>query len=409
MTCTQIALEYAKRYKKDYDAIFWIQSETKAALRQSFTDVALALELEGADNNTTFDENLMRVLRWLRHTQKRWLLIYDNAEREQQLKGYWPSGGHGAMLLTSRSFHNFFEDENRHGETVQLFTDQERRNLLLALLGDEWVGRHLDPEDMMHEIEEAAIAALMKKTGGLPIAIRHAATQIRDPEINETGTVRAYMELFNMSFHTLPPRQTTIRDPLIQSLDTVWNIAFKNLETPAKNILSGISLLAPDSLLLDLFLPSDQRMLTDKLGFCRTSGVSANTTVPGPSIQTVVNPSSRLSEALDELQRKGLIKRTGRQISMHRTVQEAVNYQGKEELTQFYDAMVCLLYDAFPKQQDGRPLTEAWYWCRIWIQHVVTLAYKYRLYASNRPADDFPLKGMASAPYFVRLLANAAW
>ena len=64
----QIALEYARKHRKHYDAVFWVQAETKSALRQSFTDIALALELPGADKNSTFDENLMRVLRWLRHT-----------------------------------------------------------------------------------------------------------------------------------------------------------------------------------------------------------------------------------------------------------------------------------------------------------------------------------------------------
>jgi hypothetical protein len=145
----QIALEYARMQRKFYDAVFWIQAETSGSLRQSFTDIALALELPGADKNATFDENIVRVLRWLRHTQKRWLLIYDNAERAQLLKGYWPTGGSGAMLLTSRSYYNFFEDDQRHGETVQLFNEVERRQLFLACMGENWQTKYLDPDHMM--------------------------------------------------------------------------------------------------------------------------------------------------------------------------------------------------------------------------------------------------------------------
>jgi hypothetical protein len=149
LTLHEIALEYARMQRRFYDAVFWVQAETAGSLRQSFTDIALALELQGADKNATFDENIVRVLRWLRHTQKKWLLIYDNAERAQLLKGYWPTGGSGAMLLTSRSYYNFFDDDQRHGQTVQLFDEAERRQLFLACMGEEWRTKYLNSGDMM--------------------------------------------------------------------------------------------------------------------------------------------------------------------------------------------------------------------------------------------------------------------
>lgn len=315
------------------------------------------------------------------------------------------------MLLTSRSYYNFFEDDQRHGETVQLFNEVERRQLFLSCLGEDWQSTHLNPEDMMVDIEDAAMFALLKKTGGLPIAIRHAATIILDFEINPRRTIRAFMEMFSDSYQDLPRRQMAERDPLVRVLDTIWNISFSNLQAPAKNILSGLSLLAPDKVLIDLFLPSDQTMLTKSLEFCRSTAYNTDLVKSGPgtSLQTVINPSPDLLEAIDELFHKNLIKRTGREISMHRTVQEAVHYQGENELSDFFDAMVSLLYDAFPKQSQGRPLTEYWEDCQIWIQHIVTLALKYKAYTSNRPGADVPLKGMASADLFVKLLANAAW
>lgn len=386
-----------------------MQAETKASLRQSFTEIALKLELEGADSNTTFDENLSLVLRWLRLTTKKWLLIYDNAERQQTLKGYWPTEGRGAMLLTSRAYYNFFENEHLSGETVQLFNDEERRALLLAHLGDAWQTKYLRSEDMMYEIEEAAISTLLHNTGGLPIAIMHAAKLILDRNINTHGTVRSFMEMFKDSFETLPPRQSTERDQLIHSLDTIWKIAFDNLNEYAKVILSGLALLSPDSILIDLFLPSDQSMLTKKMEFCRTTPSSSNIVLPAPSIQTVINPSANLQAALDELHRKGLISRLGRKIAIHRTVQEAVNYRNSQELKENFESMVSLLYDAFPKQREGRPLTESWGWCRTWIQHVIALAYKYKLYTWNRPEEQNPLRDMDKVDLFIRLLANSAW
>jgi hypothetical protein len=47
-----------------------VQCETSASLRQSFTDIAVALELPGADRTGHFEENQIKVLQWLKKTGK---------------------------------------------------------------------------------------------------------------------------------------------------------------------------------------------------------------------------------------------------------------------------------------------------------------------------------------------------
>lgn len=48
---TDIALQYAYTNPSGFDAIFWVQCETSLSLRQSFTDMAVELNLPGADRN----------------------------------------------------------------------------------------------------------------------------------------------------------------------------------------------------------------------------------------------------------------------------------------------------------------------------------------------------------------------
>jgi hypothetical protein len=48
---TEIALQFANTNSAGFDAIFWIQCETSVAIRQSFTDVAVALNLPRADRD----------------------------------------------------------------------------------------------------------------------------------------------------------------------------------------------------------------------------------------------------------------------------------------------------------------------------------------------------------------------
>ena len=65
---THIALEYAYRNDKNFDAIFWIQCETAAALRKSFTDMALGLRLPEAIQGGPHEDNLRLCHDWLRKT-----------------------------------------------------------------------------------------------------------------------------------------------------------------------------------------------------------------------------------------------------------------------------------------------------------------------------------------------------
>lgn len=45
-----------------------IRCETSASLRESFAEIAVALELPGADSARHFEENRMKVLQWLKET-----------------------------------------------------------------------------------------------------------------------------------------------------------------------------------------------------------------------------------------------------------------------------------------------------------------------------------------------------
>jgi hypothetical protein len=56
---TEIALQYAYENPSGFDAIFWIQCETSVSIRQSFTDVAVALNLPGADRTGKYGNDFL--------------------------------------------------------------------------------------------------------------------------------------------------------------------------------------------------------------------------------------------------------------------------------------------------------------------------------------------------------------
>lgn len=98
---TQIALEYAYRYRDNYRAVLWVEAETTKTLMADYRALAHLFQLPEKDNSDTY---MMRdaVKRWFQnHT--RWLLIYDNVEDLELLQTALPDVNQGHILITTRS------------------------------------------------------------------------------------------------------------------------------------------------------------------------------------------------------------------------------------------------------------------------------------------------------------------
>ena len=96
---TQIAVEYAYRYHRDYTVILWLRGDKRDALREDWNAIALQLRLPTKEKG----ERVVDTIRtWLK-THTRWLLILDNDEDLTLLQTLVPSNIHGHILLTTRS------------------------------------------------------------------------------------------------------------------------------------------------------------------------------------------------------------------------------------------------------------------------------------------------------------------
>ncbi|KAI1322057.1 kinesin light chain 1 [Xylariaceae sp. FL0255] len=84
---TQIAVTYAKRYRDEYSAIFWLNIKDETSIQQSFTKVAKQILLQHPDASHVKALDLQRdqekvvdaIKAWFSLPgNTRWLLIYDN-------------------------------------------------------------------------------------------------------------------------------------------------------------------------------------------------------------------------------------------------------------------------------------------------------------------------------------------
>lgn len=395
---TEIALQFAYTNPAGYDAIFWIQCETSVSIRQSFTDVAVSLNLPGADKNGRHEENLLAVKDWLKKTHRRWLLIFDNAENAEILRGYWPIGASGAILLTSRNYYNFTKDLERRGDTVKPFDTKQSWELLLHLLGDDW--KRLERQGKLSPTEVAAAKGLLEKLEGLALAIQQAATLIKDPEIGGPTIARTF-EMFKERIRNLPERYSTPRSTSEKALDALWDMTFNSLTSNARALLGVLAWFSPDSIQAELFHPRKQKVLDGKLEFCKQDAIHLDSQNRA-SLVSLITPSSQFANAVNELQQRELIKKENIRFSVHRVVQEAINYQNLDDLQESFETAAKLVYEQFPKREMlNETYFTKWGLCQEYIIHGVHLSKNFQTYSRSGV-----LKG---SKVFVKLLANCGW
>ena len=62
---TETAVQFAHQNPLDFDAIFWIHSETPDSLKASFTEIATKLKLQGATYEGQDEQNRLHFQNWL--------------------------------------------------------------------------------------------------------------------------------------------------------------------------------------------------------------------------------------------------------------------------------------------------------------------------------------------------------
>src|SRR6266699_7089598 len=98
---TQTAVEYAYRYREEYQFILWVQANTAETLLANF--VALARLLNLPEKDAREQQITVQALKQWLETHNGWLLIFDNADDLSMLQDYPPVENTGHILLTTRA------------------------------------------------------------------------------------------------------------------------------------------------------------------------------------------------------------------------------------------------------------------------------------------------------------------
>jgi MinD-like ATPase involved in chromosome partitioning or flagellar assembly len=164
---TQVALEYAHRFRPDYDVIWWMNCGQPQYVDASLVDLANEMREEfqasvPEGNGPEIARYLLKFLGEVRADQ-RWLLVYDNAEDIDTISGLLPARG-GHVLITSR--------DNRWagvGTSLQVgkFEREESASHLRRRMPEITRAEAYEVADLLGHIPlaVAAAGALMASTG----------------------------------------------------------------------------------------------------------------------------------------------------------------------------------------------------------------------------------------------------
>jgi tetratricopeptide (TPR) repeat protein len=322
---TSLAVEYAYRQRGAFEVVWWVRAEEPATLTSDFTALAGALNLpEQAQTDPALVVAALH--RWLAD-HGRWLLVFDNVTRPEDVTALLPPAGGGQVLVTSRWA--------SWGEWVKPLR-------LEVLTRDEAVAF---VRKRTSTTDEQAAEALAEALGDLPLALAEAAAYIEETQVGLEEYLQLVqeraVELFGLSQPAGAERRVA----------TVWSLSLERVreDAPAAEALLHLcAFMAPDD--IPRALPREHAtLLSEELGHLARDLLAYN-------------------KALGVLGRYSMAAVTPNALALHRLVQAVIRARLKDQEGQWAQMAVELLNAAFPEDSEE---VARWPTCQQLLPHVL--------------------------------------
>ncbi|MEV6235140.1 FxSxx-COOH system tetratricopeptide repeat protein [Lentzea sp. NPDC051838] len=312
---SQTVVEYIYQHASEYDIVWWISAEHPSQITSSLVELAKKMSLPTA---ATADAAVPAVLDALRRGEEpysRWILVFDNADRPDTVRPFFPAGS-GHVVVTSRN--SEWGNIARPVE-VDLFTRAESKQLLNRRGG---------------ELTDADADRLAEALGDLPLAIEQAAAWRA-----QTGMqVSEYLDLLEQNRIELLEAGTSSGYQL--PVAAAWNVPLNRLKQEhraALQLLQVCAFFGPEPISRKLF-----------------SG-ARNISVPEALAKAFADPI-KLNRAIREISRYSLAKIDHRNntLQLHRLVQTVLkNRLDSDETDVMRHAVHVLLVKGDPGDPDS--------------------------------------------------------
>jgi tetratricopeptide (TPR) repeat protein len=303
---TQIAGEYAYRYREYYRYVFWLRAATAYDLLADFSTIAQLLDLP-IKNEPDQRHIVAIVKRWLeQHTE--WLLIFDNADDFAIVMDFLPQSHQGHILFTTRAQATGTFAQALPVDKMDL---QEGVRFLLRrvkLLGPDTILSQITPQ------LRAEAEAIVREVNGLPLALDQVGAYIEETQYD----LKDYLKLYRMRRKDLLRRRGNVPTDHPESVASTLALSFQKVEqinSAAADLLRVCAFLDPDAVPEELLRKGASQL--------------------GSELERIVLDAYLLNEAIEALLKYSLVKRNAdkQTLSVHRLVQ-AVLRDAMDETTQ---------------------------------------------------------------------------
>ncbi|KAI0105430.1 hypothetical protein GGR51DRAFT_519311 [Nemania sp. FL0031] len=338
---TQTVLKYIDEEQQHHKHIFWVNADTVDKLSSDFDQLAGAL-IPNHKVSPSPAANREAVKLWLQNNND-WLLVFDNADRPEVMKDFWPARvSGGCIIITSRdslSTNLATPTDGIEAAEVTCLHDDDGARLLMS---------RIPPE--MHDLE--ASKKISRRLGGLPLAIVHIASYISKDLITSLSEfLEDYDKIEDMVAAEHAAGYATLGYQ--RSYSTAWKMSLDALSLRARKLIDIMALLDPTDIPIKLLQP------TFTLG---------DRNVIGELIE-----SSLIHKNIASLGRDGA------SLTIHRLVQDACRRPWSPEQWQaVFEQAVSLVSRVFPRQVNGASMVRFYPDCKKYDSHVTSLARHFK-------------------------------
>ena len=336
---TQVAVEYAYRFRHMYQAVLWTRAETHDTLINDFVILAELLQLEEKDDHN--QRNIVKAVKHWFDISTDWLLILDNIEDFTLLSDFLPSepkGGH--IVLTTRT-----QSMGIFARRIELDPLKQSESVLFLLRRSKCLTHGAAPEQALAN-DRIAAETLSTQLAGLPLALDQAGAYIE-----ETGcSLSNYLDHYQSRQTDLLKRRGLVGLDHPQSVTTTFSFCFEKVRqanSAAAELLQFCAFLDVDSLSEQLILESATEL--------------------GTILQPVAKDILALDEAFAILLSYSLVRRNTatKTFTMHRLVQTVIWENMESDTRELWARRVvstisnlALLYVAQERYEQAKPLLQ---------------------------------------------------
>ena len=196
--------------ENNFKYVWWLRSEEPTTLLDDYVGIAEDLKLPGWDLRDT-DQTIKSVKRWLEsECSSNWLLVFDNAQKPDDLMRYLPVAGMGQVIITSRLSVwdgmaktlevGVFQRDEKQDESVEFLLKRTGQN------------------------DRDGATNLARELGDLPLALEQAGAYIKETGISFPD----YLDRFKKDRKKLLRHSKPLNYP--DTVATTWEISFQAVQ-----------------------------------------------------------------------------------------------------------------------------------------------------------------------------------